>query len=83
MFEGNFTTIGVRWHLHPRVVKGSLNARLCTKSLSSFFQGDNLTKKHVGDIMPAVDDEIHYAFNHILPSSHGALSIGEVCPIHS
>ncbi|KAI9878965.1 MAG: hypothetical protein M1830_010019 [Pleopsidium flavum] len=30
MFEGEYTTIGKRWDLHPRVVKGSLNPSLPT-----------------------------------------------------
>lgn len=28
MFEGRYTTIGQKWHLHPDVVKKSLNANL-------------------------------------------------------
>ncbi|KAK6826398.1 hypothetical protein RU639_005612 [Aspergillus parasiticus] len=28
MFEGRYTTIGQKWHLHPNVVKNSLNANL-------------------------------------------------------
>ncbi|KAL4922537.1 cytochrome P450 [Aspergillus aurantiobrunneus] len=28
MFEGKYTTIGQKWHLHPNVVKKSLNANL-------------------------------------------------------
>ena len=28
MFEGDYTTIGQRWHLHPRVIKTTLNTQL-------------------------------------------------------
>lgn len=28
MFAGDYTTIGKRWDLHPRIIKGSLNAHL-------------------------------------------------------
>lgn len=28
MFEGQYTTIGQKWHLHPNVVKTSLNGNL-------------------------------------------------------
>lgn len=28
MFEGEYTTIGQKWHLHPNVVKKSLNSNL-------------------------------------------------------
>lgn len=28
MFEGEYTTIGKRWHLHPLVIRASLNGQL-------------------------------------------------------
>ena len=28
MFEGQCTTVGVRWHLHPYVIRASLNGHL-------------------------------------------------------
>ena len=73
MFMGRYTTIGLKWHLHPGVVKKSLNANLGI-SLVFLTSTTFLLILNKDDIMPSVEEEIYHAFDTILPLCESLLS---------
>lgn len=66
MFEGEYTTIGKRWHLHPLVIRASLNGQLGMPSIS--MPPFNLIHQDsAGTILPSVAAEIPLAFSSVFP----------------
>lgn len=68
MFMGKYTTVGLKWHLHPRVIKTELNSKL--SKLDDHPAGVSYLTSTV-TIMPDVEEEISHAFGVILPSCEG------------
>lgn len=71
MFMGRYTTIGLKWHLHPGVVKKSLNANLGITFVYLSSSTSSLTLNKA-DIVSSVEEEIYHAFDTILPSCEGS-----------
>lgn len=74
MFEGKYTTIGQKWHLHPGVVKKSLNANLgelLTRHVAIYHRLMVFTAA----LMPAIEDEVVHAYQSLLPTSEGSQSL--------
>lgn len=63
---GRYTTIGLKWHLHPGVVKKSLNANLGISLVFLSSTTFSLTLNQA-EIMPSVEEEIYHAFDTVLP----------------
>jgi hypothetical protein len=65
MFEGEYTTIGKRWNLHPRVVKHQLNPSLCT--YTSYALIGHLSNNLVAAVLPHIEEEIGIAAARVIP----------------
>lgn len=72
MFEGEYTTIGQKWHLHPGVVKKSLNSHLGVSGYQSVKVCSHVV--FVGAVMPGVYDEVVHAYQTLLPPPDGRSS---------